>query len=285
MRGKFPKILVFVVGFIIVLIVGIIDYVTGFEFRFSVFYVIPIFLVTWFTDEKFGLIISGIGLLVWFYADLASGHVYSHHVFHIWNFLITLIYFVIITILLITLKKTMERERELARKDFLTGAANSLSFYDLLQNEINRLNRYHHPFSVAYIDLDNFKMVNDQWGHSAGDKVLASIVGTISKICRKTDVVARLGGDEFAVMFPETDQHKVKIIVKKLQNSLLKKMKSNDWNVTFSMGVLTILAHPPTAREIVRLTDELMYSVKNEGKNNVKFSVYPGLMSSKKFRK
>ncbi|KQC12301.1 MAG: hypothetical protein APR63_02865 [Desulfuromonas sp. SDB] len=276
MDGKFPKILVTVVGLIIVLIIGLIDYLTGFEFRFSVFYIIPIFLVTWFADEKFGLVISAISLLVWFYADLTSGQVYSHHLFHIWNFLITLIYFVIITILLISLKKTMEREKELARRDFLTGAANSLSFYDLLQIEINRLNRYNHPFSIAYIDLDNFKVVNDQYGHGVGDRVLASIVGTINRICRKTDVVARLGGDEFAMLFPETDQYKVKIIVNKIQNSLLKKMKSNNWNVTFSIGVLTMLDHPPSAREIVHLADELMYSVKNESKNNVRYSVYPG---------
>lgn len=75
-------------------------------------------------------------------------------------------FFVIVALLLSTLKSVLEHEKELARTDYLTGAANSRVFYDLLQTEINRSQRYKNPFTIAYIDLDNFKTVNDEFGHT-----------------------------------------------------------------------------------------------------------------------
>lgn len=140
--------------------------------------------------------------------------------------------------------------------------------------EIERSQRYGHPITLVYIDLDNFKMVNDQWGHRTGDQVLMVTVECIIKELRKTDIVARLGGDEFAILLPETDAEASRIVTSKLQRSLLDEMLQNQWPVTFSIGVVTFMDIPDSDDKVIQIADELMYTVKNDGKNGISYSVY-----------
>ena len=265
------------VGFILIGLIGIADFLTGYEMSFSVFYVLPIAIVTWFTSRRLGLITSLAGAFVWLGADMISGHSYSYPLIPIWNTLIRLVFFVIITLLLSTLSRMMEREREFARVDKLTGAVNLRFFYDLAQIEIDRLKRYKRPFTLAYIDLDNFKTVNDQFGHLVGDQVLYIVANSVRKYLRKTDVVARLGGDEFALLLPETNEESARVALPKIQDGLLEEMQIGNWPITFSIGVLTCSVAPHKTEELVRMADELMYSVKRESKNSIKYSSYAGL--------
>jgi diguanylate cyclase (GGDEF)-like protein len=158
----------------------------------------------------------------------------------------------------------------------LTGAANSRFFYKLAQMEIDRFQRYTHPFSLAFIDLDNFKFVNDQFGHAVGDQVLRTVVSSVKKHSRKTDTIARLGGDEFALLLSETNEESARIVLAKIQDMLLAEMREHNWPITFSIGVLTCNASPQTTDELVRITDELMYSVKKSSKNAIKYATYTG---------
>jgi len=261
-------------GIFLIGLIGLIDFLTGYELAFSVFYVLPIALVTWISGRRLGLLTSVAGALVWFGADMAAGHTYSSSFIFIWNTIIRLAVFMIITLLFSGLKNAVDRERELARADNLTGAVNSRFFYDLAQMEVDRFRRYKHPFTIAYIDLDNFKIVNDQFGHPAGDKVLREVVRSIRKYLRKTDVVARLGGDEFVLLLPETDEESAHIALSKIQNDLLEEMQSNKWPVTFSIGVITCYAAPDTTEQLVKMADDLMYSVKHDRKNAIKFLTY-----------
>ncbi|HEY45811.1 MAG TPA: diguanylate cyclase [Anaerolineae bacterium] len=263
-------------GFVIIGAIGLSDFLTGYEFSFSLFYVIPITLITWFLGQRLGIMASLTSALIWFGADTATGHPYSHPLLPIWNSLIRLSFFVIITLLLSTVRNAMEREKELARTDSLTGAMNSRLFYELAQMEIDRLRRYEHPFTVAYIDLDNFKTVNDQFGHPTGDQVLRTVVCYTKSLLRKTDVIARLGGDEFALLLPETNRESARVAISKLHSSLLEEMQKSNWPITFSIGVLTCNVAPHTADELVRKTDELMYSAKHDTKNTIKYSTYTG---------
>ena len=270
------KPLIISLGFLLVFIVGICDFLSGYEIAFSLFYVIPISLVTWFTGRWPGIMISLVSAIVWLWADIAVGNCYSSLFIHSWNVFVRLSFFIIITSLLSALRRAMEHERELSRMDSLTGAVNSRFFYELAQMEIERLQRYKHLFTMAYIDLDNFKPVNDQFGHGTGDHALRVVVNFISRNIRKTDVVARLGGDEFALLLPETSQESARVILLKIQNGLLEEMRKHNWPITFSIGVLTCITAPPTTDELVRIADELMYSVKHEGKNAVKYSIHAG---------
>jgi diguanylate cyclase (GGDEF)-like protein len=264
------------VGFALIPGVGILDYLTGYEIAFSLFYLIPISLLTWIIDRRLGIVACLAGAVVWLLADIAAGSSYSHPVVYAWNTLIRLSFFLIVTFLLSALKKSLERERELAHTDYLTGAMNSRFFFEFLQMEIDRFRRYQHPFSLAYIDLDNFKALNDRFGHMAGDQVLRTVVSHTKSRLRKTDVVARLGGDEFALLLPETDQESAKVAISKIQSSLLQEMQKNRWPITLSMGVLTCTVAPPTRDELVRMADDLMYIAKREGKNAIRFSTYSG---------
>jgi len=127
---------------------------------------------------------------------------------------------------------------------------------------------------MVYIDLDNFKTVNDKLGHAVGDLVLKFVVDTILKQIRNTDFLARLGGDEFAILLTDMDQKHAQSLVQRLQSALLEKMKFNEWDVTFSIGVLTVLSMPESVDRLVSMTDALMYDIKGKGKNAVQYSVY-----------
>jgi diguanylate cyclase (GGDEF)-like protein len=273
---KQNKSLMAVTGFALICILGVLDFLTGYEIALSLFYVIPVCLVSWTTNRTIGLIISLFSAIVWLWADLASGHFYQHPFIPIWNALAGLSVFVIFTLLLTELKSAIEHEKELARTDNLTGAVNSRFFHYLAQIEIDRSQRFQHPFTIAYIDLDNFKTLNDQFGHTAGDHALRTVVSFIKNNFRKTDVIARLGGDEFAVLLPETDEEFASELLCKIQKGLLEEMKKNNWPVTFSVGVLICKAAPASTDDLLKMADELMYSVKNGSKNAVKFSIYKG---------
>jgi len=263
-----------ITGIVLIAGIGIIDFLTGYEMAFSLFYLVPISLVTWFAGRRLGVWASIVSALVWLFADIAAGDTYSLHAIYYWNFSIRLSFFIIVTLLLSALKKAFEREKELAQLDSLTGAFNTRYFSELLKLEINRAQRYSRPFTVAYFDLDNFKTINDRFGHSTGDVVLNTIVKHAKSHLRKVDVIARLGGDEFAFLFPETGQLAAQVIISKIQSGLLDEMSKNNWPVTFSIGVVTCLNNlPQTSDELMKRADDLMYSVKNNGKNGVSYSL------------
>lgn len=255
---------------------GILDFLTGYELAFSLFYLIPISLVAWLVSQRLGILAAFASASVWLAADVAAGSSYSKPFIYAWNTFIRLSFFVITAYLLSILRRTLEYERESARTDYLTGAANSRLFYDLVQMEIGRFQRYERPFTLANFDLDNFKVVNDRFGHSVGDQVLRSVVISTRKFLRKTDIIARLGGDEFALLLPETSQESARVVLAKIQGDLLEEMRQSNWPITFSIGVLTCSAAPQTTDEVVRITDELMYAVKRNGKNAIKYSTYAG---------
>jgi diguanylate cyclase (GGDEF)-like protein len=273
---KWSKPVWVMVGFILIAGLGLLDFLTGYEISFSLFYLLPISLVVWFIGKGPGIAASIVSATVWLTADVLSGNHYSHAIIYFWNSAIRFGFFIIVTLLLTELKKTLEHEKNLSRTDRLTGATSVDFFYNLLQAEIYRFQRYKHTFTVAYVDLDNFKAVNDKFGHSVGDMVLRTVVNHTRAGLRKTDIVARLGGDEFAILLPETDQVTAQVAISKIQESLLSEMEKSNWPVTFSIGAITFNASPDTANELIKLVDNSMYAVKYKGKNAINYSVYAG---------
>jgi diguanylate cyclase (GGDEF)-like protein len=254
--------------------IGIIDYLTGYEIAFSLFYLLPVALLTWFTGKRPGIVASVASALIWLLADIKSGQTYAHPAIFAWNSLIRLSFFIIVAFLLSALRKAHQLEKELARIDSLTGAANTRFFSELVHMEIERSLRNRQPFTIVYLDLDNFKSVNDLFGHSMGDKALCAIVKQAKSQLRKVDVVARIGGDEFAFLLPETNQAAAQVVIQRVQTGLLEEMSKNNWPVTFSMGVLTCIKTTQTSDELIKRADELMYWAKKNGKNSVQYSVY-----------
>src|SRR6266700_710960 len=170
-------------------------------------------------------------------------------------------------------ESALEIEKSLSRSDALTGLANRRAFYESAEIERKRAARYLRPLSLAYIDLDNFKQVNDQSGHETGDQVLVTVANVLRKNIRAESVVSRLGGDEFALLLPEADHVAASFVIAKLHGLLTKAMNEKGWPITFSVGMVTYEKPPETTEQMVYAADELMYSVKHEGKNRVASSV------------
>lgn len=260
-------------GYLLLVVVGIIDIITGNELAFSLFYLLPVVLVTWFSGRNQGLIICLVAATVWYFADILAGQTYSQPAIGYWNAIVRLGFFVVIALLLPVIK-TLEREREFARIDYLTGIANRRYFFEILHTELERSQRYKHSFTIAYIDLDGFKQVNDQYGHKTGDKLLCAFVNRTKSLLRSTDTIARLGGDEFILLLPEINQYAAQFTILRIQSALLEEMQQHQWPVTFSIGVLTYQSGETSADELVNQADALMYSVKKAGKNAIIYTTY-----------
>ncbi len=259
-----------ILGILLLGIVALLDYFTGTELSFSIFYLIPIALFTWAINGNIGLAVACISAGIWLYIEVLSAPLYSSSFVYFWNAIIRLGFFLIPVLLF----RNLEKQRDYARTDFLTGVMNARSFHQIAQREIDRSVRYRHPFTVAFIDIDNFKIINDTFGHTFGDKVLWSIAQNMQRNLRKTDSIARLGGDEFALLLPEVDSETARVAIPKMQEKLMQEMKENKWHITFSIGVITLNAPPFTVDEILGFADKMMYSVKNYGKNDIKYATY-----------
>ncbi len=258
-------------------ILGIIDYVTGPELAFSIFYLLPIMLVAWLVNRRTAVYISVLGAIVWLLADVLSKEWYvppSIRWIPYWNAVVRLGFFLIITSIVSALKQSTDRETERARTDYLTGVANMRYFNELANAELSRAHRYERPLTIAYLDIDDFKSVNDRLGHAAGDLLLKRVAETIRKNIRVVDMIARVGGDEFILLFPETGPEIAPSVIERIQKGLLDVVQGNKWPLTFSIGALTCVKIFDSVDAMVTAADRLMYSGKAAGKNMVKYEIF-----------
>lgn len=260
---------------LILIVLGVIDFVTGNALSFSVFYTGPIMLAAWYGGRLSGVIIALTAAAIWLLVELTAGPEYSHILYPLWNTFVRLAFYVIILQLMLSLRDKLSLEENLADTDPLTGLVNRRFFQEQLEREFIRLKRYLEPFTLATIDLDNFKAVNDSLGHHVGDELLCRVAGELESHIRDSDIAARLGGDEFALLFPLLTQEDAVPVVEKLQQRLLQAMMDKHWPVTFSIGVVTFHKPMATIRDTLKKVDDLMYEVKKTGKNNIRSISWP----------
>jgi diguanylate cyclase (GGDEF)-like protein len=262
------------IGLFLLGIIAFLDYITGPDLSLSLFYLFPIALIAWAVTPRSGLVAALLSDIIWMVVDILSGDRPNNWFVYGWNACIRLSFFVM-PVLIIRLLRAMERERMFARTDFLTGVLNTRFFHELAQMEINRSVRYQRPFTIVFIDVDNFKTINDTFGHTMGDTVLRTIALNIQQHLRKTDSIARVGGDEFVALLPETDASTAPVVLSNMQQALMHEMQSNGWPVTFSIGALTLEGTQISVDELLGRADQLMYMVKNGGKNNIHYASFP----------
>ncbi len=265
-----------ITGSVFVGLLGIADYLTGYELNFSLFYLAPVALVSWYSGQWLGLFISILSAFAWLAADIASRQTYSQPALFAWNALIQCGVFIITSYLIVQLRRLQKAERAAARTDYITGAMNARHFHEVLEMELRSSRRYPHPFTVAYMDIDNFKLVNDKNGHETGNEVIRFVVGEMKRQLRNTDIIARIGGDEFALLLPFCRQPESEIVITRLHTHLTTEMRRKNWPLTFSMGVVICEAIPDSAAELIKMSDELMYAVKHSTKNDIRFLTYKG---------
>jgi diguanylate cyclase (GGDEF)-like protein len=268
---------IFVSGLTCILLLGLLDLVSGTEISFASFYVLPVCFVVWRAGFLCGLLASVLCALTWSCADYLGREIPPSEAITLWNGLNQLFLLVIISSLLSRLNETLKHERTLSRRDPLTGAANKRAFTEKMEDEAARAQRHPNPLTLGYIDLDNFKAVNDEKGHSEGDRLLQVIVSVIQSELRRTDLLARLGGDEFAILLPETGYETAASVIHRIRDHVLLEMQQAGSPVTLSIGALTCDTMPHVMDEILKQADALMYSVKRRGKNGIhheKFAVW-----------
>jgi diguanylate cyclase (GGDEF)-like protein len=262
----------------LVIVIGYADFLTGYEFAWSIFYFIPIYFSAWYGKKSISILIAILSGIIWLIADIYSGHPYSNIIIPYFNGLVRTTTFLLFAFLFSKIKEISQKEKELARRDVLTGLLNSRGFYEYLNNEIERFKRYKSPFTIVYMDIDNFKQLNDTIGHLEADKIIKEIACEIRNHFRSADIIARLGGDEFCFLLVETDYQKAKLAMDKLKDKLLSFVSDKNLPITFSYGVATfendLSIKNLIPYEVVKIADDLMYESKKNGKNKITHKVY-----------
>lgn len=271
---RVSKTSIVIISILLVLLIGFADYITGREISFSIFYLLPILLVTWYGNKALGIYFSGISSLEWILADWLTNHLYTHPTIPFWNMVVRLLFFLIVVFMTSRLKAALDNEKKLSRTDPLTGVSNARYFYEFAEREIERARRYNHQLMIVYIDLDNFKSVNDGLGHLIGDQLLKVVAEEIRHHIRSIDIVARLGGDEFVILLPEISKEDAYKAISRMQAMLAELMTRNEWEVTFSIGLAAFHETPASVDILIREADNLMYAAKRKGKNKIERKNY-----------
>lgn len=171
---------------------------------------------------------------------------------------------------LVRLRFRLASQQALVRTDPLTGVLNSRTFLEELQHRLDLAARGGQSLAIAYLDLDDFKLINDIHGHLAGDQTIGAVARTMAATLRRTDLIARMGGDEFACLFSGVDLAGAEVAIDKLRQAILRSPGPHGM-VTTSVGCTVIAADFPDAITALSTADRLMYLAKARGKNCVVF--------------
>jgi diguanylate cyclase (GGDEF)-like protein len=263
-----------VLSLVLAAVIGAGDALLPRAVSFSYLYLAPVAICAWYVGRRAGIGMAVIGIAVWAAADFHTSGTYANLAFPVWNGGVRFSFYVIMALLLAALRRSLQHEKELARTDFLTGLANPRWFYEVCEAEAQRSRRYDRAMTLAYIDIDDFKAVNDKLGHRSGDDLLRLVAETVRTTIRHTDFAARWGGDEFVILLPETDDEQARVVIEKLRASLLARTAERGWPVTFSIGVGTLRRAEGSVEDFVHRADALMYLAKRQGKNSVTYQVW-----------
>lgn len=176
------------------------------------------------------------------------------------------------------LRQALEEVQKLAVTDPLTGLNNRRYFFELAEHEFQHARRYQRNLSTIMLDLDNFKNINDTYGHVVGDKVLQEVADCCRQETRKVDVVARYGGEEFIFILPEIDQDGAAQVADRLRQSIASKCvttQAGDASVTGSLGIATLNEEHATLESLLIAADFALYQAKDGGGNRIHCAPQP----------
>ena len=260
---------VLVAGVALVVLIAALDYATGEELAFSVFYLVPVVGAAWLGSPPVAAVVAVAAGAAFPVSETLAGHDPSSSWVPFWNFAVRSGTNLVVATLTRALRGSLDQAHELARVDPLTGALNARSFFEVTEQEVARARRGAKPLTVIYLDLDGFKAVNDTFGHSAGDEVLRQVSDMLCAGTRPSDVVGRLGGDEFALVLPETDADAAANPLDRIRSAVKEVAEGLGYGVSASIGAVTFVHPPEDVNVLLRSADELMYEAKHAGKDRV----------------
>jgi diguanylate cyclase (GGDEF)-like protein len=254
--------------------VGAAEISSGFEPSLLSLYAIPVALVAWAGSPRTAYGLAAVAVILPTSFSVVAGELLGGAI--IWSMSSNFVLLGVIVMLLTTLRRRRTDEAAFAATDTLTGLLSRGSFIARLDGELTRAARYGRAFTLAYVDLDNFKAVNDLEGHDAGDELLRRTADALRSSTRQTDILGRLGGDEFAAVLPEIAGGATGSVLENLRKQLIRAMAKGGWPVTFSIGAVTFETPIDTSREVLRIADEAMYAVKRSGKDGIHHLLWDG---------
>jgi diguanylate cyclase (GGDEF)-like protein len=253
---------------VLTLLVYWVNVTTPPDARLGVLYIIPVLLVTWTDGLAWGVVF---GLASIFMREAVAWDQMPDSTPLGWRITNAAAYIAVVAVAMASLQMLRRSQAQLARlvtQDPLTNVLNARAFAERLGQELERNRRYPRPLALMYMDLDNFKVINDTHGHQTGDAVLRLVADAMHTSVRTADVVGRLGGDEFAVLMPETDALLADAAAKRLVASLRTVFKGTP-SVTASIGVVSCTATDASTDDLLRRADQAMYDAKKAGKDRV----------------
>jgi diguanylate cyclase (GGDEF)-like protein len=257
-----------------VLAIAYLDSVTGIELRVFPLYFMPVLVVALRFGAGPGLATAGACAAAWYASHRLAGLHSSRPEIDLANLAVMAVAFGVVALLGAAQRRWLRRERTLSRTDDLTGLLNGRGFYEAAAVEIARATRYQRPLSVAYVDLDDFKTVNDRFGHARGDAVLAAVAHAMRRACRSTDLVGRMGGDEFVILFPETERDAAEAAIAKVRSRIGHASRELGCALTASVGSVSFPRPPAEVEVLVHEADRAMYAAKEGGKDALRCVAY-----------
>ena len=257
---------VWTLSILLIAAVSIADWFSGAEVAASLVYLLPIALMAWGGGRAAASTVAVVCAVAWLAVDFGTHGDDIVTTLKVIDLIVLTITFVLFGQLLAALRSRLERERHLAHTDPLTGVHNRRAFWSAAARELERCRRQHEPFSLAYLDLDGFKAVNDQHGHGVGDDLLRAVAGTLQQDLRQLDMLARLGGDEFALLLPGTDGPGAAAAMQRLRERLQRAPWRQGHDLDCSIGCLTVVLAPADVSDIIARADQMMYAMKRAGR-------------------
>ncbi len=256
---------------VVAAVVFLLDHLTAPYFSFTPLYLLPIAAATWIWGGRVAVVAAAVSALAHFVGHLLVRKSANDWIWLAGDSVVLLAMFLIFAWFVSWLHQSAAKALREARVDALTGVAQRGIFLERGRWELARAARYSRPLTVAYLDIDRFKAVNDRHGHEAGDRVLASVGGVLQKGVRTFDLVGRLGGDEFALLLPETNAVEAGVLLQRLRGKLAAVVSPHGSQVNFSIGAVTISdASDVSLETLVARADALMYAVKRASGNGLR---------------
>jgi diguanylate cyclase (GGDEF)-like protein len=267
-RSKMSLILI---AFTIIVLLGVLDYLMGIEIHFALFYLIPIFIASWFISGKAGIVAAIFASLTWFLADTAGGRSYSSIGVASWILFTRTLIFLAFAVTQTFLRSKLDELSNLAGRDFLTGLPNGHAFYQLTATEMDRAFGVE-PMTLVCIDVTGFKWINHRFGYPSGDQMMCAIAHTIKQNVPRPDLVGRLSGTAFAVLLPNIASDVANLVLQRVQNALHEERRKYSYPLTFFISAIACTKAPRTVAELMQEADAQMARIKGGRRDSLQIA-------------